>query len=68
MNTEMGSIDSNQVCDLVEAPANINPLVVSGSIRGKEDLMGRLRPLRQGLLQKDILRGRALTMRKPFCR
>ena len=49
MKAELESMDSNQVWNLIETPANINLLAISGSIRGKKDLM-RLRPSRQGLL------------------
>ena len=41
MEIEMESMHSNQVWELVEPPPILNLLAVSGSIRGKEDRMGR---------------------------
>ena len=68
MKVELESIDSNQVWDLVEALANIKPIGCKWVHKRKKGSDGRSRPLRQDLLQKDILKGRALTMRKPFRR
>ena len=68
IKAELESMNSNQVWDLVEASANIKPIGFKWVYKRKRGFDGRSRPSRQGLLRKDILRGRALTMRKSFYR
>ena len=50
MKSEMESMYSNKVWDLVEPPEGIKPMDVSGYIREREEQSGRWKPLKQGLL------------------
>ena len=65
MKTEMEFIDSNQVWELVEPPANIKPIGCKWVYKRKRGSNGKVEPSKQGWWLRGLLRKRALIMRKP---
>ena len=65
MKSEMDSMYTNQVWDLVELPKGVRPLVASGSLRERLMQMAKYKPTRLGWWRRVSVSAKALTTMKP---
>ena len=68
MKAELESMNSNQVWDLVEAPANVKPIGCKWAYIRKIGSDGKVETFKARLVAKGYTQGRALTIRKPLHR
>ncbi|XP_019246288.1 PREDICTED: uncharacterized protein LOC109225935 [Nicotiana attenuata] len=66
MKSEMESIYSNQVWDLVEPPTGVKPIGCRWIYKKKKGVDGKCKLLKLGLLQKGLLKKKGSVMRKLF--
>ena len=65
MKTEMESMDSNQVWELVEPPANIKPIGYKWVYKRKRGSDRKVKTFKARLVAKGFTQKMALIMRKP---